>query len=55
LATAQDLSRRVAAVMEPDQCAEMAAAGWEVVSEGAEVTDRLVEVTLQKLGLGETQ
>ena len=55
LATAQDLSRRVAAVMEPDQCAEMAAAGWEVVSEGAEVTDKLVEVTLQKLGLGETQ
>ena len=55
LATAQDLSRRVAAVMEPDQCAEMAAAGWEVVSEGAEVTDRLVEVTLQKLALGETQ
>ena len=55
LATAQDLSRRVAAVMEPDQCAEMAAVGWEAVSEGAEVTDRLVDVTLQKLGLGETQ
>jgi hypothetical protein len=40
-------------LMEPDQCAEMAATGWEVVSEGAEVTDRLVEITLQKLGLGE--
>ena len=53
LETAQDLSRRVAALMEPDQCAEMAATGWEVVSEGAEVTDRLVEITLQKLGLGE--
>ncbi|MDA8750023.1 hypothetical protein N9M77_00500 [Planktomarina temperata] len=55
LETAQDLSRRVAALMEPDQCAEMAAAGWEAVSEGAEVTDRLVEITLQKLGLGEAQ
>jgi 3-deoxy-D-manno-octulosonic-acid transferase len=53
LEASQDLSQRVAALMEPDQCAEMAAAGWEVVSEGAEVTDRLVEITLQKLGLGE--
>ena len=52
---AQDLSRRVATLMEPDQCAEMAAAGWEVVSEGAEMTDRLVETTLQKLGLGEAR
>ena len=55
LKIAQDLSRRVAALMEPDQCAEMAAAGWEVVSEGAEMTDRLVETTLQKLGLGEAR
>jgi len=47
-----DLSQRVAAMMEPDQCADMAATGWQVVSEGAVATDRLVELALQKLGFG---
>jgi hypothetical protein len=48
-----DLSQRVAAMMEPDQCADMAATGWQVVSEGAVATDRLVELALQKLGFGD--
>ena len=48
-----DLSQRVAVLMEPDQCADMAAKGWHVVSEGAMVTDRLVELTLQKTGFGD--
>lgn len=50
-----DLSQRVAALMEPDRCADMAAKGWQVVSEGAVVTDRLVELTLQTLGFGELE
>jgi hypothetical protein len=41
--------------MEPDHCADMAAKGWQVVSEGAVVTDRLVELTLQTLGFGEIE
>ena len=48
-----DLSQRVAVLMEPDQCADMAAKGWRVVSEGAIATDRLVELTLQKTGFGD--
>ena len=48
-----DLSQRVAELMEPDQCAVMAEKGWRVVSEGAMVTDRLVELTLQKTGFGD--
>ena len=50
-----DLSQRVAALMEPDHCADMAAKGWQVVSEGAVVTDRLVELTLKTLGFGELE
>ena len=46
-----DLSQRVAELMEPDQCAVMAEKGWRVVFEGAVITDRLVELVLQKLDL----
>ena len=48
-----DLSQRVAELMEPDQCAVMAEKGWRVVSEGAVITDRLVELVLQKIGFGD--
>ena len=48
-----DLSQRVALLMESDQCADMAAKGWRVVSEGAIATDRLVELALQKTGFGD--
>tara|TARA_B100000787_G_scaffold159224_1_gene137176 strand:+ start:168 stop:917 length:750 start_codon:yes stop_codon:yes gene_type:complete len=52
---AGDLSQRVAVLMEPDQCADMAAKGWRVVSEGAMATDRLVELALQKTGFGDLE
>ena len=48
-----DLSQRVALLMESDQCADMATKGWRVVSEGAIATDRLVELALQKTGVGD--
>ena len=48
-----DLSQRVALLMDSDQCAEMAAKGWRVVSEGAIATDRLVELALQETGFGD--
>lgn len=50
-----DLSQRVAELMEPDQCAVMAEKGWRVVSEGAVITDRLVELALQKIGFGDSK
>ena len=50
-----DLSQRVAELMEPDQCAVMAEKGWRVVSEGAVITDRLVELVLQKIGFGDSK
>ena len=50
-----DLSQRVAELMEPDQCAVMAEKGWRVVSDGAVITDRLVELALQKIGFGDSK
>ena len=45
----QDLSSQVVVLMAPDKCANMAAKGWQVVSDGAVAIDRLVEFTLQKV------
>jgi len=47
----QDLSSKVVVLMAPDKCANMAAKGWQVVSDGAVAIDRLVEFTLQKMKL----
>ena len=47
----QDLSSQVVFLMAPDKCANMAAKGWQVVSDGAVAIDRLVEFTLQKMKL----
>ncbi|MGB0798249.1 MAG: 3-deoxy-D-manno-octulosonic acid transferase [Planktomarina sp.] len=50
-----DLGVNVARLLEPDQCAALATAGWDVISQGSAVTDRLVDVTLHHLGFeGET-
>ena len=38
-----DLSEAVAKLTSPDQAAEMALAGWQVVTEGAAMTDNLLE------------
>ena len=45
----QDLSSQVVVLMAPDKCANIAAKGWQVVSDGAVAIDRLVEFTLQKM------
>lgn len=47
----QELARAIVDLLAPDQSAALANAGWEVVSQGAEVADRLVSVILEKLGL----
>lgn len=44
VADAAELGRVLAEVMAPDRAAEMAAAAWEAVSEGAAVTDTVLEV-----------
>jgi len=41
---ADDLAGALAETMAPDRAAEMAAAGWAACSEGAEVTDAVLEV-----------
>lgn len=43
------LSAAVSQLIAPDQAAAMAHAGWDVVSAGAEMTDRVVEQSLQWL------
>lgn len=40
------LAAAVARLIAPDQTARMALAGWDVVTEGAEATDRIVELSL---------
>lgn len=37
----------------PDRVAQMAAAGWEVASEGAEATDRIIDLLQDMLDLME--
>lgn len=43
------LARAVESLLAPDKVAEMAAAAWEVTTNGAEATDRVVELTLDAL------
>lgn len=43
------LERAVEALLAPDKVAKMAAAAWEVTTNGAEATDRVVEVALTLL------
>ena len=47
----KDLSSKLAVLMAPDQCAEMAKKGWQVVSDGAVAIDRLVDFILDKMNL----
>ena len=51
----ESLAQALQQCLSPDQAAIMAAAGWNVVSEGAEVTDRVIDLvhdTLDALGVG---
>ena len=43
------LAEEVAKLLSPEEAAGMAAAAWEVISTGAEVTDRAVELILDRL------
>ena len=50
---AKSLAAALQQCLQPDHAAQMAAAGWEVSSEGAEVTDKVIELvhdTLDVLG-----
>ncbi|MCP5086775.1 MAG: 3-deoxy-D-manno-octulosonic acid transferase [Rhodobacteraceae bacterium] len=44
------LAEAIGEVMAPDRAAQMAHAGWQVCSEGAEVTDRVMDAVLRHLG-----
>lgn len=46
---AKSLAAAIAEAMEPDVAAAMATAAWDVSSEGAEVTDRVLRLLLDKL------
>lgn len=46
---AQALARAVETLLSPDKAALMAAAAWEVGTSGAEVTERIAELVLDKL------
>ncbi|UYV37128.1 3-deoxy-D-manno-octulosonic acid transferase [Rhodobacteraceae bacterium D3-12] len=46
---ADSLSSALQNLLAPDQAAQMASAGWELASEGAEVTDRVVDLLLDTL------
>ncbi len=48
---AEELSQAVTQLIQPDQAAEMAHAAWEAASQGAEVTDELIEMLLDRLEL----
>ena len=47
--TGEGLSTQVVVLLAPDQCADIAAKGWQVVSAGAVAIDRLVDFTLEKI------
>ncbi len=55
VADAAELSRVLAKVMAPDRAARMAAAAWASVSEGAAVTDAVIEVVEQYLDRPEAE
>jgi 3-deoxy-D-manno-octulosonic-acid transferase len=46
------LSEAVHELMNPDKAASMAHAAWEVVSQGAEVTDRALDAIFHRLDAG---
>lgn len=48
---APGLGDAVIRLVAPDHAAAMALAGWQVVTEGAELTDRLVELVLERLDM----
>jgi 3-deoxy-D-manno-octulosonic-acid transferase len=49
----QSLAAAVNDLMSPDRAAAMAHAAWELVSAGADVTDRSVDLVLDRLDQGE--
>ena len=49
---AETLSSALGELVAPDRAAAMAQAAWDIVSEGADVTDRLVDLVLDTLDLG---
>lgn len=52
---AETLAAAVGQLIAPDQTAIMAAAAWDVASEGANVTDRILDLVQDTLDLQETQ
>jgi len=48
---AEGLGAAVVRLAAPDHAAAMALAGWQVVTEGAELTDRLVELVMDRLDM----
>lgn len=55
IGTAQELAENVMHLSAPDMAAEMALAGWQAVTEGAEMTDQLIEQVQDILDLREEQ
>jgi 3-deoxy-D-manno-octulosonic-acid transferase len=51
---AASLSGALSYLIAPDRAAAMAQAGWQIVSAGAEVTDRITDLVLDTLDLGQT-
>ena len=51
---AASLSGALSHLIAPDRAAAMAQAGWQIVSAGAEVTDRITDLVLDTLDLGQT-
>ena len=47
------LSAVLSHLIAPDRAATMAQAGWQIVSDGAEVTDRITDLVLDTLDLGQ--
>ena len=52
---AAELAQKVIHLSAPDMAAEMALAGWTAVTEGAEMTDQLIERAQDMLDLREEQ
>lgn len=50
---AQTLAQGVGVLVMPERAAQMAFNGWEMLTDGAEATERLVALTVQALGQGE--
>ncbi|MCB1332348.1 MAG: 3-deoxy-D-manno-octulosonic acid transferase [Roseivivax sp.] len=53
VADADSLAERLSALLAPDLQAEMAHAGWEIVTEGALLSDTLIELVLETLDSAE--